>query len=156
MSPTDRPRLAPADPLKREVQAVLREDDGSLSNPRYAGGPGRFDGYGYVAAEAYFHLAGGRDAGLRSMQLLHRGTSRWWLEDAKGRVIDLALGPRRQARLPLRARQVPPVPRHQGRDLAGGEGDRRRRHRRRKPADSASAPELVRLSRLVRPAWRKL
>ena len=91
MSPTDRPGLAPADPLKREVQAVLREDDGSLSNPRYAGGPGRFDGYGYVAAEAYFHLAGGREAGLRSMQLLHRGTSRWWLEDAKGRVVDLAL-----------------------------------------------------------------
>lgn len=92
MCPTDRPRLAPADPLKREVQAVLRADDGSLSNPRYAGGPGRFDGYGYVAAEAYFHLAGGREAGLRSMQLLHRGSSRWWLTDDRGRVIDLALG----------------------------------------------------------------
>lgn len=92
MSPTDPPRLAPADALKRAIQAVLREDDGSLSNPRYAGGPGRYDGYGYVAAEAYFHLAGGREAGLRPMQLLHRGTSRWWLLDAKGRVIDLALG----------------------------------------------------------------
>ena len=92
MSPTDRPPLAPSDPLKREVQAVLRADDGSLSNPRYAGGPERFDGYGYVAAEAYFHLAGGRDAGLRPTQLLHRGTSRWWLTDQKGRVIDLALG----------------------------------------------------------------
>ena len=44
-----------------------------------------------MAAEAYFHLAGGRDAGLRPMQLLHRGTSRWWLADEKGRVIDLAL-----------------------------------------------------------------
>ena len=92
MSPTDRPPLAPADPLKREVQRVLRDDDGSLSNPRYAGGPGRFDGYGYVAAEAYFHLAGGRDAGLRPTQLLHRGSSRWWLTDDRGRVIDLALG----------------------------------------------------------------
>ena len=91
MSPTDRPPLAPADKLKREVQAVLREDDGSLSNPRYAGGPGRFDGYGYVAAEAYFHLAGGREAGLRPMQLLHRGASRWWIEDGNGRVVDLAL-----------------------------------------------------------------
>lgn len=91
MSPTDRPPLAPADKLKREVQAVLRQDDGALSDPRYAGGPGRFDGYGYVAAEAYFHLAGGREAGLRPVQLLHRGTSRWWLEDSKGRVIDLAL-----------------------------------------------------------------
>jgi hypothetical protein len=87
-----RPRLAPADALKREIQAVLRADDGSLRNERYAGGPGRFDGYGYVAAEAYFHIAGGRDAALRPMQLNHRGQSRWWLEDEQGLVIDLALG----------------------------------------------------------------
>jgi hypothetical protein len=92
MPRADRPRLAPADPLKREIQAVLRADDGSLRNERYAGGPGRFDGYGYVAAEAYFHLAGGRDAGLRPMQLRHHSQRRWWLEDGQGRVIDLALG----------------------------------------------------------------
>ncbi len=92
MPRTDRPRLAPADSLKREIQAVLRADDGSLADARYAGGPGRYDGYGYVAAEAYFHLAGGRDAGLRPMQLEHRGQSRWWLVDERGRVIDLALG----------------------------------------------------------------
>ena len=91
MPRAERPRLAPADELKREIQAVLRADDGTLSNPRYAGGPGRFDGYGYVAAEAYFHLAGGRDSGLRPMQLNHRGASRWWLLDPAGRVIDMAL-----------------------------------------------------------------
>lgn len=91
MPRTDRPRLAPADSLKREIQAVLRADDGSLAGERYAGGPGRYDGYGYVAAEAYFHLAGGRESSLRPMQLNHRGQSRWWLADAQGRVIDLAL-----------------------------------------------------------------
>ena len=91
MSRAERPRLAPADKLKREIQAVLRADDGTLSNSRYTGGPGRFDGYGYVAAEAYFHLADGRKSGMRSMQLTHRGTSRWWLVDSSGRVIDLAL-----------------------------------------------------------------
>ena len=100
MSTAAPPRLAPADKLKREVQAVLRSDDGSLSNPRYAGGPGRYDGYGYVAAEAYFHLAGGRESGLRPTQLHHRGQSRWWLTDEKDRVIDLALARGEKASFP--------------------------------------------------------
>lgn len=90
--PATKPKLAPADPLKRAIQAVLREDDGSLADDRYRGGGGTFDGYGYVAAEAYWHLAGGKESGLRSMQLARGGTSRWWLVDEKGRVIDLALG----------------------------------------------------------------
>ena len=118
MAPADRPRLAPADALKREVQAALRADDGSLSNARYAGGPGRFDGYGYVAAEAYWHLAGGRESGLRSMQLLHRGTSRWWLEDAEGRVIDLALGRGEKPDFPYERGSRAAVPRHEGGHLA--------------------------------------
>jgi len=100
MAPSNGPRLAPADPLKRAIQKVLRADAGSLANERYAGGDGRFDGYGYVAAEAYWHLAGGRESGLRSMQHRHRGQSRWWLEDAKGRVIDLALGRGDKAEFP--------------------------------------------------------
>lgn len=91
MPRTHPPRPAPADPLKREIHKVLRADDGALAGKRYAGGEGRFDGYGYVAAEAYFHLAGGREAGLRPMQHNHRGQSRWWLVDEAGRVIDLAL-----------------------------------------------------------------
>jgi hypothetical protein len=51
-------------------------------------------GFAYVAAEAYFHLAGGYDAGLQPVHLKHRGKSHWWLVDADGRVIDLTLGPR--------------------------------------------------------------
>jgi hypothetical protein len=89
--------LAPADQLKREVQAALTDE---LAQDRYRSGFGRFDGFAYVAAEAYFHLAGGRDAGLRPMQLKYRGKSHWWLVDADGRVIDLVLGPRETSKFP--------------------------------------------------------
>ena len=89
--------LAPADKLKREVQAVLTEE---LAQEGYRSGFGRFDGFAYVGAEAYFHLAGGYDAGLQPMQLKHRGKSHWWLLDPSGRVIDLTLGPREPSKVP--------------------------------------------------------
>jgi hypothetical protein len=83
-------RLAPADKLKRRIQASLTED---LLNEAQRTGHGRYDGFAYPAAEAYFHLGGGYAAGLQPMQLRHRGISHWWLLDKKGRVIDLTLGP---------------------------------------------------------------
>lgn len=90
-------RLAPADKLKKEAQAVLTEE---LAQDRYRSGFGRFDGFAYVAAEAYFHLAGGYEAGLRPMQLKYRGKSHWWLVDPAGRIIDLTLGPRESSSFP--------------------------------------------------------
>lgn len=89
--------LAPADKLKREVQAALTDE---LAQDQYRGGFGRFDGFAYVAAEAYFHLAGGYDSGLHPMQLKRRDKSHWWLVDADGRVIDLVLGPREGSGFP--------------------------------------------------------
>jgi hypothetical protein len=89
--------LAPADKLKREIQAVLTEE---LAQEGYRSGFGKYDGFAYVAAEAYFHLAGGYDAGLQPMQLKHRGKSHWWLLDPSGRVIDLTLGPRETSKFP--------------------------------------------------------
>jgi hypothetical protein len=89
--------LAPADQLKRAVQAVLTDE---LAQDRYRNGFGRFDGFAYVAAEAYFHLAGGYDAGLKPMQFKHRGKSHWWLLDSSGRVIDLTLAPRERSSFP--------------------------------------------------------
>jgi hypothetical protein len=89
--------LAPADKLKREVQAVLTDE---LAQDQYRSGFGRFDGFAYVAAEAYFHLAGGWDAGLQPMQLKYRRKSHWWLLDPKGRVVDLTLGPRETSSFP--------------------------------------------------------
>jgi hypothetical protein len=97
--------LAPADKLKREVQAVLSEE---LAQDQYRSGFGRFDGFAYVAAEAYFHLAGGWDAGLRPMQLKFRGKSHWWLVDADERVIDLVLGPRERSSFPYHRGQCRP------------------------------------------------
>src|SRR5882757_1291396 len=97
--------LAPADKLKREVQAVLTDE---LAQDQYRSGFGRYDGFAYVAAEAYFHLAGGWDARLRPMQLKYRGKSHWWLLDPDGRVIDLVLGPRETSSFPYHRGQCRP------------------------------------------------
>ena len=90
-------KLAPADGLKREIQAVL---DPSEVKDQHRSGHGRFDGHAYAAAEAYFKLAGGYDTGLRPVQLKRRGRSHWWLIDESGRVIDLALAPRESSDFP--------------------------------------------------------
>ena len=90
LAPADKLKLAPADKLKREIQAVLTDE---LRSDEHRRGHGRYDGFAYPAAEAYFHLAGGYAADLQPMQLKHRGKSHWWLVDAKGRVIDLTLAP---------------------------------------------------------------
>jgi hypothetical protein len=82
--------LAPADKLKREIQAVLTDD---LRSNEHRLGHGRYDGFAYPAAETYFHLAGGHEAGLHPMHLKYRGKSHWWLVDSEGRVIDLTLAP---------------------------------------------------------------
>ena len=97
--------LAPADKLKREIQAALT---GELGQEGYRSGFGRFDGFAYVAAEAYFHLAGGYDSGLHPMQRKRRGKSHWWLVDADGRVIDLTLGPRESSDFPYNRGQRRP------------------------------------------------
>jgi hypothetical protein len=97
--------LAPADKLKREIQAVLTDELGSKD---HRVGHGRYDGFAYVAAEAYFHLAGGYDAGLHPAHLKYRGKSHWWLVDSDGRVIDLTLGPRETSRFPYHRGQRRP------------------------------------------------
>ncbi len=92
-----KPVLAPADKLKREVQAVLTDE---LRSDEHRLGHGRYDGFAYPAAEAYFHLAGGYAAGLQPVHLKHRGKSHWWLLDSSGRVIDLTLAPRETSDFP--------------------------------------------------------
>jgi hypothetical protein len=97
--------LAPADKLKREVQAVLTDE---LAQDQYRSGFGRFDGFAYVATEAYFQLAGGYEAGLHPMQHKRRGKSHWWLVDSDGRVIDLTLGTRETSSFPYHRGQRRP------------------------------------------------
>ena len=90
-------RLAPADQLKRAIQAALTNE---LRSEEHRLGQGRYDGFAYPAAEAYFHLAGGYAAGLHPVHLKRRGKSHWWLVDEDGRVIDLTLGPRETSDFP--------------------------------------------------------
>jgi hypothetical protein len=90
-------KLAPADDLKREVQAALDPDQ---ADDRYRTGQGRYDGFAYIASEAYFLLAGGDKAGLHPMQLKYRGKSHWWLINAEDQVIDMTLGPRETSTFP--------------------------------------------------------
>ena len=89
--------LAPANKLKREVQAALTDE---LGSDEHRIGHGRYDGFAYPAAEAYFHLAGGYDAGLYPVHLKYRGKSHWWLVDADRHVIDLTLAPRETSDFP--------------------------------------------------------
>jgi hypothetical protein len=97
--------LAPADKLKREIQAVLTDE---LRSDEHRLGHGRYDGFAYVAAEAYFHLAGSYGAGFHPMHLKYRGKSHWWLIDPLGRVIDLTLAPRETSSFPYhRGRRRP-------------------------------------------------
>ena len=97
--------LAPADKLKRETQAVLTDE---LGSDEHRLGHGRYAGFAYPAAEAYFHLAGGYDAGLHPVHLKYRGKSHWWLLDSEGRVIDLTLAPRETSSFPYnRGRRRP-------------------------------------------------
>lgn len=46
-------------------------------------------GHCYVASEAYYHLHGGKAAGLKPMSIQHEGGPHWWIRDASGRDIDL-------------------------------------------------------------------
>jgi hypothetical protein len=97
--------LAPADALKREIQAVLTEE---LRSDEHRLGHGRYDGFAYVASEAYLHLAGGDRAGLRPMHLKYRGKSHWWLLDSEDLVIDLTLAPREASDFPYHRGQRRP------------------------------------------------
>lgn len=94
---SSKPRLAPADKLKREVQAVLTDE---LRSDEHLNGFGKYDGFAYAAAEAYFHLASGSDAGLHPAHLKYRGKSHWWLVDKDGQVIDLTLAARETSKFP--------------------------------------------------------
>ena len=97
MPPTTKTKLAPADELKKQIQAVLADD---LRSDEHRLGHGRYDGFAYPAAEAYFQLAGGYAAGLHPMHLKHRGKSHWWLENSEGGVVDLTLAPRETSDFP--------------------------------------------------------
>lgn len=46
----------------------------------------------YIASEAIYHLAGGKQAGLKPVNLKHEGASHWYLETNSGRIVDVTVG----------------------------------------------------------------
>lgn len=49
----------------------------------------QLSGHCYVASEAFYHLAGGKQAGYRPYFVRHEGGSHWWVEHEDGTVIDI-------------------------------------------------------------------
>ena len=46
-------------------------------------------GHCYVASEAYYHLAGGKDVGLTPKSIKHEGATHWYIESCKGLIVDI-------------------------------------------------------------------
>jgi hypothetical protein len=46
-------------------------------------------GHCYTASEAYYHMMGGKAAGLKPYWVKHEGTTHHFLRDARGKVVDL-------------------------------------------------------------------
>lgn len=81
--------LASVDPLGREIQTVLEAiRPKSAEPPRPA-----YRGYALSASEAYLHLARelDPDADVRVRKHGKGDGCHWWIEDARGRIIDLTL-----------------------------------------------------------------
>ena len=85
-------RLAPRDPLVREIQRALdlirpHEPHGSpLESP--------YDGYCGVATQAYLTLSGLRPPVLCIYRLEHEVGVHWWLEHETRGIIDVTLSAR--------------------------------------------------------------
>ena len=70
------------------VREALTDD---LLQPKYRNSPRKSDveGHCYAAAEAVYHLLGGKAAGLTPMVGRDaEGGTHWWLRDSDGKIID--------------------------------------------------------------------
>lgn len=71
--------------LANQIKENLTPD---LLKARYRNNPRPYAGYCYVASEAYYHLRGGKEAGLTPMNCKWEGVSHWWIDD-NGEVVDI-------------------------------------------------------------------
>jgi hypothetical protein len=71
--------------LISKVRTNLTED---LRNKKFRNHSCPTAGHCYVASEALYHLLGGKDAGYTPMQIVHEGSSHWFLKHSSGKVID--------------------------------------------------------------------
>lgn len=74
------------DSIGNAIRANLTDD---LLKPEYRNAERPFTGHCYVASEAYYHLNGGKAAGLKPVGMAHEGSQHWWIEDKDGNITDL-------------------------------------------------------------------
>ncbi len=72
--------------IEKRIAACLSDD---LRKAPYKGDKNPLRGHCYVASEAYYHLSGGKRAGLKPMFVTHEGAPHWFIVDSKGRVTDI-------------------------------------------------------------------
>jgi hypothetical protein len=75
--------------VESKIVGCLSDD---LRRAPYKGHPNRLRGHCYVASESYFHIKGGKRAGLKPMHIRHEGAPHWFIVDAMGNVTDLTAG----------------------------------------------------------------
>ena len=72
---------------KNELIRVIRKTLGpELLKPGFKG-----EQHCYIASEVYYFLQGGKDAGLKPMNMKHEGSSHWFIKDGD-EVIDITVG----------------------------------------------------------------
>lgn len=79
------------DIIYKLIQKNLTDD---LRRKPWKGNPDPLAGHCYVASEAYYHLCGGKEAGLKPMCGNINGVTHWWLVEVSekhpsGLIIDI-------------------------------------------------------------------
>lgn len=75
------------------IELIQKHLNQELLLPKYRGQSNPLAGHCYVASEAFFHLAGGKEADLKPMQLTHEEKSHWFIYDEQNsQVIDITAG----------------------------------------------------------------
>lgn len=76
--------------MKAELAEAIRNAlTPDLLKAEYRTATRPFAGHCYVASEAFYHLAGGKEAGLVPKVTRWEGSTHWWLQAPDGSVIDL-------------------------------------------------------------------
>ena len=83
------------------VVAVQKSLTDELRKSKYRGLPNPLAGHCYVAAEALYHLLGGKARGWKPMFIHHEGEPHWFLRHEAGAIVD-----------PTGAQFLMPVPYH--------------------------------------------
>jgi hypothetical protein len=72
------------------IEAIQQNLSADLLLPQYRNGTNPLAGHCYVASETFYHLAGGKEASLKPMQIKHEGTSHWFIRDEENsQIIDI-------------------------------------------------------------------